>query len=93
MWTGTAPLSLLMCAVPGLSDCTRKTETERLAAARAQLEARDHASAIVTLKDALQHNEGLADGRPLLGRAEQESGDGAAAFLEMRKAAVPTRRP
>lgn len=83
---GTAPLALLMCAVLGLAGCSRKPDAELLAAARAQLEARDHASAIVTLKDALQHNEGLADGRLLLGRALLETGDAAGALLELRKA-------
>ena len=84
--TPRTQLCWLLAAVVVVAGCTRKPDTELLAAARAQLEARDHASAIVTLKDALQHNEGLADGRLLLGRALLETGDPAAALLELRKA-------
>lgn len=79
-WTGVVAGLLLLAA------CSTKTDAERLADARKALAAGDRAAATVTLKEALQKNETLAEARALLGIMALDVGDPASAALELRKA-------
>lgn len=82
----------IRCAVPALvgllslGGCSSPSDDDALKQARAQLQARDAATAVVTLKDLLSRNPAHAEARRLLGQAFLASGDAAAAVQELRKA-------
>lgn len=84
--TRSVALSALALVLAVVGACSSQTETEVLALAQRQLAARDVATAIVTVKQALQRNERFAGARHLLGQALLASGDAKGAALELRKA-------
>lgn len=70
----------------GLAACQSPSDQDAVAQARSQIQARDPAAAIVTLKDLLSRNPEHAEARRLLGQAFLAAGDASAAVQELRKA-------
>lgn len=68
-----------------LSACGRGTD-DLVASAKAFTQQQDHAAAVLQLKTALQKDPNLAEARLLLGLALLETGDLAAAAIELNKA-------
>lgn len=73
-------------ALAGLVGCGAKSDTELIASAKGHLQNNDRPAAIIELKSALQGNPQSAEARFLLGRTLFESGDMAAAQIELGKA-------
>ena len=66
--------------------CGGESPESLLSSAKDYLAKKDTKTAIIQIKNALQKNADLPEGRYLLGRALLESGEAAAAELELRKA-------
>lgn len=66
--------------------CGNPSETELIAQARASLDKRDPAAAIIQLKNALDRKPDSAEARLLLGTTLLQTGDAAAALIELEKA-------
>ena len=78
----TAGTVVLLIAV----SCGGESAETLLTSAKSYLAKKDAKTAIIQIKNALQKNPDLPEGRYLLGRALLDSGDAAAAELELRKA-------
>lgn len=78
--SATVALAALLAAA-----CSESPES-LLASGKDYLARNDSPAAIIQIKNALQQNPGLAEGRYLLGKALLESGDPVAAEVELRKA-------
>lgn len=70
-----------------LAGCGDRTEQDHLARAKAFVANKEFASAIVTMKDMLQHQPNSAEARYLLGKALLASGEAKLARIELEKAA------
>ena len=66
--------------------CGGESAESLLTSAKSYLAKKDAKTAIIQIKNALQKNPDLPEGRYLLGRALLDSGDAAGAELELRKA-------
>lgn len=80
-------LAAIAMACAALLACGKSSDAELLASARQYLAKKDTPAAIIQLKTALQQNANWAEARYLLGKALLDSGDVAAATVELRKAA------
>ena len=79
--------AILACTLLALIGCSAGDSSKDLvASAKALMEKRDFASAVVQLKNALQQDPGASEARFLLGKALLETGDAAGALVELRKA-------
>lgn len=76
----------VLAAAIVLGACGGQDDKNSIGGARALLEKRQYATAIVQLKDLLQRDAGSGEARWLLGRALLESGDPRTAEIELRKA-------
>ncbi len=84
--TAAATAAVLAAAAAGLSGCGGESEKTLLASAKGYLEKKDPKAAVIQIKNALQKNPDSGEARYLLGKALLESGDAAAAAVELRKA-------
>jgi putative PEP-CTERM system TPR-repeat lipoprotein len=71
-----------------LTACGGASDAELLARARAHLDKRETAAAVIELKNLLQQNPDSGEGRFLLGRLQLEAGDLAGAEEHLRRAAA-----
>ncbi len=79
--------AILACTLVALFGCSAGDSSKDLiASAKALMEKREFASAVVQLKSALQQNPSTSEARFLLGKALLEVGDAAGALVELRKA-------
>jgi putative PEP-CTERM system TPR-repeat lipoprotein len=85
-WIPSGALAVLL-AVVLVAACGGDKPEEMLASAKQYLAKNDRSAAVIQLKNALQKNPDLAEGRFLLGRTLLETGDLASAEKELRKAA------
>lgn len=69
-----------------LMGCMGESPESLVNTAKAQLEKKDAKAAVISLKNALQKNPGLAEARFLLGKALMSGGDLVGADIELRKA-------
>ncbi len=69
-----------------LASCGGGSETDLVASAKALLEKKDTAAAIIQLKNALQKKPESGPARLLLGKALLDTGNASAALVELRKA-------
>src|SRR5574340_894959 len=74
-----------LAVVLALAGCGR-SESESIAAAKAQLAREDPAAATIELKNALEKNPRSAEARFLLGKVLLDSGSAAAAEVELQRA-------
>jgi putative PEP-CTERM system TPR-repeat lipoprotein len=79
------PFALAALAALLLTGCGKKPE-DMVASAKDYLAKNDHNAAIIQLKNALQENPDLGEARLLLGRAQLQADDLAAAEKELRRA-------
>lgn len=70
-----------------MAACGGPSETEYVTSARELVQKRDFKAATIQLKSAIQLNPQGAEARFLYGKLLQETGDAAAAMVELRKAA------
>lgn len=85
----TAPGALAAATLASallLAACGGKSDDELLAAAKADMDKRDYAAAVLNLKTVLQSRSPSPEARFLLGAALLEQGQPAAALTELRKA-------
>jgi len=85
------PLLLATC-LAALAACGGSSDAELLASARGYLEKRDNPSAIIELRNLLQQNPELREGRFLLGKTLLETGDAAGAEVQLQRA-LDARQP
>jgi putative PEP-CTERM system TPR-repeat lipoprotein len=79
--------AILACTLIALIGCSAGDSSKDLvASAKALMEKRDFAGAVVQLKNALQKSPDSGEARFLLGRALLQAGDAAGALVELRKA-------
>jgi len=78
---GVTALSLLL-----LPACGGESEEKLIASAKTYLDKNDNRAAVIQLKSVLQKNPQSGEARFLLGTSLRESGDPAAALVELRKA-------
>lgn len=76
--------SLILCTM--LAGCFSKTADQYLLDAKAALDKKDNAAAVIQLKNALQENPSLQEARFLLGKASLDIGDARGAIIELEKA-------
>jgi putative PEP-CTERM system TPR-repeat lipoprotein len=79
------PLLLASC-LAALVACSGSSDTELLASARGYLAKSNNPSAIIELRNLLQQNPGLREGRFLLGKTLLETGDAAGAEVQLQRA-------
>jgi putative PEP-CTERM system TPR-repeat lipoprotein len=77
---------LVLAGTLALQGCGMHSQADLLALARQEIQAKDYATAVVRLKELLQHDDKLAEARLLLGKALLETGDAAGAVSELRRA-------
>lgn len=77
--------AVLVVALAALGGCGSATEAETVASVQALLDKREHAAAVIELKNALDRTPDSSRLRLLLGKALLQSGDAAAAQIELRK--------
>ena len=81
-----ARATTIVAALAVAAGCGDPSEAELLATAKRQLEKKDANAAVVQLKTAIQKNPQSAEARFLLGRTLFESGNPAAAAIELERA-------
>ena len=82
---GLLPALTLACLL-ALAGCSKDNPQALLASGKAYAAKRDHKAAVIQFKAALQADGQLAEGRLLLGQSLLDSGDAAAAVVELTKA-------
>ena len=76
----------LAMTVAALMGCMGESPESLVSTAKTQLDKKDTKAAVISLKNALQKNPGLAEARFLLGKTLLEGGDLNGADIELRKA-------